>query len=416
MPPVVLCKINRSLAKLALIALLSCPAVSGAAQQWLGPPPVLSDQTPWGWEAPTPRLTAPHAVVEIRSRHEVGQLFNNMYLLAMTVPIVWTGDLLSCFPGTTSAEYAAATLDMVNYFRLMAGFTVEITENAVNSGKAQEAALMMDRNNALSHSPPASWACYTAAGAQAAGKSNLSLGAAGPAAVALYMKDPGSGNYFIGHRRWILYPRQTQMGTGSTPGANALWVLTGFTTRPATPEWLAWPPAGFVPYQVIYPRWSFSVNAPMADVDFGSTTVAVAKGGMPIGLSVLAENNDHGYGDDTIVWEPTGITKGPGIADQTFDVSISNVIVDGLSMDYEYQVTIIDPALNTCTVPDDQLDLPFTQTAQVDTYEACTSISAVSGFEIVPLGDVLFRAPTVELGSGFSVEKGAIFGVVSETP
>ena len=104
------------------------------------------------------------------------------------------------------------------------------------------------------------------------------------------------------------------------------------------------------------------------------------------------------------------------MADQTYDVSVSNVIVDGLLMDFEYQVTIIDPALNNCTVPDDQLDLPFTQTAQVDTYEACTSISAVSGFEILALGDVLFRAPTIVLGSGFSVAEGAIFSAVSEIP
>ena len=43
------------------------------------------------------------------------------------------------------------------------------------------------------------------------------------------MHDPGSYNYFVGHRRWILYPQTKEMGTGDIPyangypGANALW-------------------------------------------------------------------------------------------------------------------------------------------------------------------------------------------------
>jgi len=36
------------------------------------------------------------------------------------------------------------------------------------SAKAQEAALMMARNETLSHGPPSSWACYTGTGASAA--------------------------------------------------------------------------------------------------------------------------------------------------------------------------------------------------------------------------------------------------------
>ena len=49
----------------------------------------------------------------------------------------------------------------------------------------------------------------------AAGKSNLFLGRSGAGAIAGYMDDPGSGNTAAGHRRWIIDPRQTTMGSGS---------------------------------------------------------------------------------------------------------------------------------------------------------------------------------------------------------
>jgi hypothetical protein len=100
----------------------------------------------------------------------------------------------------------------------------------VYSGKAQQAALMMSANGQLSHNPPPSWLCYTAEGAQAAGSSNLYLGRFGPAAITGYVYDAGSGNYAVGHRRWILYPQTQRMGTGDIPpvggarSSNALWV------------------------------------------------------------------------------------------------------------------------------------------------------------------------------------------------
>lgn len=45
-----------------------------------------------------------------------------------------------------------------------------------------------------------------------------------------YMRDSGSYNYFVGHRRWILYPLRNQFGSGSvgesTRAASALYAFT----------------------------------------------------------------------------------------------------------------------------------------------------------------------------------------------
>ena len=48
---------------------------------------------------------------------------------------------------------------------------------------AKVAALIMHANDRLSHSPPSSWNCWTAAGDEAAGTSSLALGHYGSAAV-----------------------------------------------------------------------------------------------------------------------------------------------------------------------------------------------------------------------------------------
>ena len=229
----------------------------------------------------------------------------------------WNGSLAQCLPGTTSLAYEEATIRRVNYYRAMAGLPGDVTLDPVWNAKCQAAAQMMSAQGELSHDPDSSWACYSEDGDEAAGHSNLAAHSAGPEAIDDYIADLGKYNYFVGHRRWILYPRQKVMGTGSVPPsrldntyywrANALWVTGGFGLRPATPEWVAWPPEGYVPYQVVYPRWSFSY--PRAD--FTGTDVTMSESGTPVSLTILAlDKNDRGYADNTIVWEPSGLPRG----------------------------------------------------------------------------------------------------------
>jgi hypothetical protein len=315
----------------------------GGAQ--LGPAPRITDPALWVSTA-TGRQAAALAPIDPQDRQAVVSLYNNTYLRALAVPAGWTGNASACNAGTTSAAYADATLDMVNYFRAMTRLPAALPHNPTKDAKSQLAALMMTANGSLSHSPPADWKCYSADGAEAAGKSNLALGAAGPAAVALYIRDPGSNNTALGHRRWVLYPRQTEMGTGSTGNANDLWVIGNFGTRPATPEFVAWPTAGFVPYPLVYARWSFSLNTD-SSVDFTGATVSMSRGATPVSLTKLA--NANGYGDNTIAWEPSGLTFAAGMADEPITVDVSGVRVGGVSRDYRYTVTVIDPALSPCT-------------------------------------------------------------------
>ena len=285
--------------------------------------------------------------VDTQNRQEVVSYYLNAYLSSEGVDSGWVGNVGNCVAGNTTAAFKEAILRRLNYFRAMAGVPALTGLLADYNSKAQAAALMMSAEGALSHSPDPGWACYTAAGSEGAGSSNLYLGVYGPSAISGYINDPGGGNYFVGHRRWILYPQSKNLGTGDispSPGnspANALWVFDTanmWEPRPDTREaYVAWPPPGYVPYQVIYSRWSFAYD----DADFSGATITMSKNGSPLSLTVNTVVN--GYGENTLVWEPNDNFFSAPSADVTYQVAVNNVMVNGTSQNFSYTVTMIDP-------------------------------------------------------------------------
>lgn len=77
---------------------------------------------------------------------------------------------------------------MINYFRDMVGLRPVALDPALDA-QAQQAALIMAANNALSHTPPSSWKCWNQTGSDAAAHSNLHRGVQGAEAIAGYMDD-----------------------------------------------------------------------------------------------------------------------------------------------------------------------------------------------------------------------------------
>jgi hypothetical protein len=210
----------------------------------------------------------------------------------------------------------------VNYYRAMAGVVAAVIEDPGLTTRAQRAAMMMSAEGELSHSPSASFACFTREGQEAAANSNLYLGRNGPSAVDGYIEDPGETNTDVGHRVTILHPPTREMGIGdvgrSAAGlaANALWVFDervfdeGATERqPLMRErdrFVAWPPRGYVPADLVHPRWSFT----MGGVDLSGAQVAMyrpwaAPGDREIPLEIVDRVGAPGHVPlPTIVWEP----------------------------------------------------------------------------------------------------------------
>ena len=68
----------------------------------------------------------------------------------------------------------------------------------------------------------------------------------------------------------------------------------------------------------------------------------MSSGGQEIPLTVFTIAN--GYGDNTLVWQPSGLSFSPPMQDRTIDVTVSNIRVNGLAQEHTYHVTVIDPA------------------------------------------------------------------------
>jgi len=279
--------------------------------------------------------------VNRRNKKEVQDFFQNVYLPASTAQNEWSGSVKGCRPGKNSASFQKATEKMINYFRAMAGLPGDVTLDSELDRRAIEGALIFKAQGSLSHTPPKSWRCWSSTGKTAAGKSNISLGSAGPSAIVSYIKDDGSNNKEVGHRRWILHPAQKIMGSGSTDSTNALWVFGGFKKqKPEIPGGIAWPPAGYVPYLFGLSsdyRWSFS----FPDADFKRSKVTVSYQNKR--LRIRQEKPYNGYGENTLVWNVKGLPGGRPKDEVSVDVVIKNVVVKGKSLTFRYTVRFIAP-------------------------------------------------------------------------
>lgn len=236
--------------------------------------------------------------------------------------LAWDGDHERCEGGASSPDHRRATLDRVNFYRAMAGVPAVITEDPSFTAKAQAAALMMSVEGTLTHHPTDAFHCFSVAGQQAAANSNLHLGRTGPAAIDGYIEDPGPKNTDVGHRNTVLHPPTRTMGIGDVAAsadghaANALWVFddrvfneTSLAERPEVREparFVAWPPRGFVPSELVFPRWSFT----LAGADFSAADVTVYRplasaSQRRVPLAVVDRVGAEGHVPlPTIVWEP----------------------------------------------------------------------------------------------------------------
>ena len=274
----------------------------------------------------------------LTARSAAKKLYEDYYLASNSISadVPWSGNEASC----ESGDVPQATIDKIfmrlEYFRKAVGLHNTVAENNTKSDKAQDAALMMKSNGTLDHFPPNTWSCYTEDGRDAAGNSLLTQ-TRNAEAIDSYIRDAGAANGPVGHRRWLLWPRLQEIGIGNTDATNAIWVLGNAGTPPAdAPEFIAWPPKGYAPKQIAYPRWSFSI----AGADFTNTTIAM-KDGNNQSVAVEIEELNNQFGDRTIVWVPS-ISTNSLTQDSAYTITINNVEIDGEMQDFEYQTTLFD--------------------------------------------------------------------------
>ena len=316
----------------------------------------------------------PPYAVNIHSREDVRQFYNVVHEAAAAVPDGWTGgSIAGCVPGTQSQAYLDAMLAQTNYYRAMAGVPPVTFTPALNT-EAQAAALIQSANNNVNHHPPSTGTgstCWTQLGATGSAASSLSegVGFVGPQAVDNWAEDSADPTQLfgeaLGHRRNMLNPSITTMGAGSIPAspggsaASAEVVLTTPTaTRPPVRDnFVAWPPAGFVPYQTVFARWSFSL--PNADFTHATVTMQHNGAALPVTLKCLDPDTSTGntcgqFGEPAITWLTNVIGDGSHwpkpSADDPYTVTVSGYTVNGVvQAPTTYTTTVIDPAVSSAS-------------------------------------------------------------------
>ncbi len=343
------------------LALLAAGAGSGQILQ-LGPPP----EAPAGPARATthaPRRAQASLVVTPATREASRQFYFQNFREDTPAP-VWSGNLAACVPGSMPADFLESTRRQINYYRAMSGMPADISFDPNKTYYCQQAALMMVRNKQLSHSPTPDWLCYTVEGSNAAHNSNLvmSYGASwiGWRGISEQMREPGDINYYVGHRRWLLYPQTEVMGEGDiperapSPAAQVTWVIDydhyGDPRPACRDDFVAWPPPGYVPYQTVFPRWSLS----LPDGRFADAVITmVDQNGQA--LPVKKEEVLNGYGENTLVWIPNNMSEDDHWprprADTPYHVTIANVTVNGTNRLFQYTVTVYDPAYTLTIAP-----------------------------------------------------------------
>ncbi|MGL4598980.1 MAG: hypothetical protein ACRCYO_15790, partial [Bacteroidia bacterium] len=125
------------------------------------------------------------------------------------------------------------------------------------------------------------------------------------------------------------------------------------------PEYYAYPFKGYVPFQLVYRRWTFSIPKQEGkEIDFKAARVTVKSGNDPVGC--IIESRDDNMGDPGIVWAINGLKEDfdyayndmptkkaafskKGLLDKTITVTVSNVKVDGQVKEYTYSFILFDP-------------------------------------------------------------------------
>lgn len=314
----------------------------------------------------------------------------------------WNGDVGACKGGTTTAAFQQSVLQRINWFRAMAGIG-DVTYNSSLNSRQQAGALISSAEGKLNHTPASSAKCWTKTGYDATSGSNLSLGSSGVNAISSYVSDQGDNNTAVGHRWWVLLPDLKPVTSGDIPAGssrdatNALSV-SGTSVAPAqSPRdgFVAWPPPGFVPDDIVYPRWSLAVYTygSASRSDFTNATVSVTGPNGP--LSVRYDHRAQGR----IVFVPGGFDNAPVqvSTDVTYTVSVSG-ITGGPASSYTYSVTVV-PA-NSAPYDDGSFTYGADKCAKKG-----DNIGGPSVFD--PEGE----AVTVTLVSGEGDSDNALFGV-----
>ena len=266
-------------------------------------------------------------------------------------------DVDTCRAGGLTQAAKERALEAMNQIRALHGLSA-VQYSSRYDEQVQEAALIQAANGGVGHHPEPSARCYTEAGAEGSGTSNLwgwFDGVRRPHDPALYMMLWG-GDAFnsglvagVGHRRWLLNPFGTYMSYGQVQRRAAQKVFGFDDEEPVTPqievEYVAFPYETY-PFHLVEgdPPWSFSMIEDKRSIwgnqhpYFENADVSVTRvaDGTSLPVSGLYTDPEAFGVPNVLSWQVEGWEY-----DTLYEVEISNVTLrGGVTRRYSYPVFI----------------------------------------------------------------------------
>lgn len=208
------------------------------------------------------------------------------------------GSVDPCDPGLVPEAAQQNGIRRVNLYRWLAGLPAILYQPTLFP-QQQACAVIQAAIGGLDHFPQQGSACWTAEGAAGAGSSNLAWGGGLADSVELYVGDNGIAS--LGHRRWVLNPGMSETAFGIKGAFSCMYSFSGGGS--ASPDFVSWPPPGFVPVSAAQGTFSFGSNR-LALGDGTRVSISV-DGAAAVDVPVAALQ--FGYGTlNTISFEPPG--------------------------------------------------------------------------------------------------------------
>ena len=352
---------NRSLALLPLVALLSACGGGGSGSTAIsvvgaGTASVTPTPTPTATPTPTPVAAATPTPTATRTVASFNADVASMYTAQPSIA--------SCQPGQLSTATTSTVLSELNAIRALHKLP-PVVYSSTDEAAAQAAALVQAANDALSHTPPTTWKCYSSLASTGSGTSNLYGGYGN--GLTLLTEDEVLAGWLtetnnlvvdsVGHRRWLLYPFLGSVAYGRVAGASptqtrgdaaALKVFSNVGSGVANGTL---PPFVAYPYQD-YPARYFSTSSLLsfgvianssanssanATVNFANARVTVTQRGGGA-LTVSKQTYDNvGYGlPNNLQFAVAGLQAGV-----YYDVTITGVVVNGATQSYSYYFRVV---------------------------------------------------------------------------
>lgn len=258
----------------------------------------------------------------------------------------WTGAAAGCSAGSYGQAYRDALLTRINAYRALAGVASLAHEDSTTfSGMAEQRAALLLKTSGLigertlSRRTP----CWTLDGDRALVNSYQDDGV-GTDSVDASMRGATSPY----NQSMLLQPTTVRVRVGST---DAELLINRPDTQDVFPNTgsVAWPGAGFQPYQTVPDSWCFNAQSLPWDPTitsrhdfFDSATVTVRRNGVALNITTSTKDR-RAWNWNGITWTfaPGQLQHGPGMGDVTYDVSIQGIL--GIRSSYSYSVTVFDP-------------------------------------------------------------------------